>query len=232
MRHPTRSFHASPSIGTVPRSTFGPEVRRAGRNHVSTIARQHPYLSGGYAPTANEVEVHDLETIGQLPAALTGRYLRTGPNPIDVPDGPYHWFIGDGMVHGIRLDDGRARSYRNRWVRTDAVADRLGEPRRDGPAQPAVRLEQHQRHGVRRSDPVAHRGLQPVHPERRSRHARPSRLRLAAPARHDRPPEDRSDDRRAARVLLLVGSAVLALPPRQPHPAGSSRRRRSISRHR
>ena len=104
---------------------------------MSTIATKNPYLSGGYAPAASEVEVHDLETTGHVPAALTGRYLRTGPNPIDVPDGPYHWFIGDGMVHGIRLEDGQARSYRNRWVRTDAVADRLGEPRRGGPAQPA-----------------------------------------------------------------------------------------------
>ena len=77
---------------------------------MTTIATQHPYLSGGYAPTADEVEVDELETFGQLPAALTGRYLRTGPNPIDVPDGAYHWFTGAGMVHGIRIAiDGSAR---------------------------------------------------------------------------------------------------------------------------
>ena len=40
------------------------------------------------------------------------------------------------MVHGITLEDDGARAYRNRWVRTDHVADLLGEPRTPGPAQP------------------------------------------------------------------------------------------------
>lgn len=31
------------------------------------------------------------------------------------------------MVHGIRLQDGKAQWYRNRWIRTPAVARRLGE---------------------------------------------------------------------------------------------------------
>ena len=35
----------------------------------------------------------------------------------------YHWFTGDGMVHGVRLRDGRAEWYRNRWVRSTAVSD-------------------------------------------------------------------------------------------------------------
>jgi carotenoid cleavage dioxygenase len=45
----------------------------------------------------------------------------------------YHWFIGDGMVHGIRLRDGRAEWYRNRWVRSAEVARALGEEPRPGP---------------------------------------------------------------------------------------------------
>ena len=32
------------------------------------------------------------------------------------------------MVHGIRLRDGKAEWYRNRWVRSTAVAAALGEP--------------------------------------------------------------------------------------------------------
>jgi carotenoid cleavage dioxygenase len=46
-------------------------------------------------------------------------YVRNGPNPQFPPQGGYHWFEGDGMLHGVRLRDGKA-SYRNRWVRTAA----------------------------------------------------------------------------------------------------------------
>ena len=45
----------------------------------------------------------------------------------------YHWFIGDGMVHGIRLRDGAAEWYRSRWVGTDSVNRRLKRPRARGP---------------------------------------------------------------------------------------------------
>jgi len=31
------------------------------------------------------------------------------------------------MVHGVRLSNGRAQWYRNRWVRSAAVIDALGE---------------------------------------------------------------------------------------------------------
>jgi carotenoid cleavage dioxygenase len=37
------------------------------------------------------------------------------------------------MVPGIRIEDGRARWYRNRWVRTAEVATALGETPRPGP---------------------------------------------------------------------------------------------------
>ena len=33
-----------------------------------------------------------------------------------------HWFDGDGMLHGIRLRDGKAEWYRNRWIRTKLLA--------------------------------------------------------------------------------------------------------------
>jgi carotenoid cleavage dioxygenase len=70
---------------------------------------------------------------GQVPEGLQGRYLRNGPNPVSPPEpSSYHWFTGDGMVHGIRLRDGRAEWYRNRWVRSAAVAQALGEEPRPG----------------------------------------------------------------------------------------------------
>jgi carotenoid cleavage dioxygenase len=74
------------------------------------------FLAGNYGPVADELTVHDLEVTGAIPPALAGRYLRNGSNPANGTAG--HWFFGDGMVHGIRLEGGRAVWYRNRWVRT------------------------------------------------------------------------------------------------------------------
>ena len=75
----------------------------------------------------------DLEVTGTLPAELDGRYLRNGPNPVGPVDpATHHWFVGDAMVHGVRLRDGRAEWYRNRWVRSNAVSAALGEEPRPG----------------------------------------------------------------------------------------------------
>src|SRR5580698_9637659 len=93
----------------------------------------NPYLQGNYAPVASEETVTNLSVTGTLPSTLSGRYLRNGPNPIAPPDpSTYHWFTGDGMVHGIRLRGGRAEWYRNRWVRSGPVAAALGEAARPG----------------------------------------------------------------------------------------------------
>lgn len=89
----------------------------------------NPYLDGVMGPVTAEVTATDLRVTGQIPDYLDGRYLRNGPNPIAAVDpATYHWFTGDPMVHGVALGDGRARWYRNRWVRTPAVCAALGEP--------------------------------------------------------------------------------------------------------
>ena len=88
---------------------------------------QSRFLEGPFAPVTEEVTAVDLPVTGQVPAALNGRYLRNGPNPMGLEDPNYHWFTGDGMVHGVRLRDGRAEWYRNRWVRSQAVAKARGE---------------------------------------------------------------------------------------------------------
>ncbi len=74
-----------------------------------------PYLQGNFAPVYDELDVADLEITGELPTALTGAYLRNGPNQAFAPLGRYHLFDGDGMIHALYLDEGRAR-YRNRFV--------------------------------------------------------------------------------------------------------------------
>lgn len=81
-------------------------------------------LSGNYGPVGEEITAIDLPVSGHIPRALNGRYLRNGPNPIPVPEGLHHWFLGDGMLHGIELSDGKANWYRNRWVRTSSLAER------------------------------------------------------------------------------------------------------------
>lgn len=92
------------------------------------------YLEGNFAPVSEEVTLTDLPIRGRIPDHLDGRYLRNGPNPVTPPDpATYHWFLGDGMVHGIRLRDGRAEWYRNRWVRSQVVSSALGEQPRLGP---------------------------------------------------------------------------------------------------
>ncbi|MFL6056595.1 MAG: carotenoid oxygenase family protein [Actinoallomurus sp.] len=86
------------------------------------------FLEGGFAPVRREYTVTDLPVTGTIPAHLDGRYLRNGPNPAaEVDPDTYNWFTGDGMVHGVRIHDGRAEWYRNRWVRTSRVAAALGE---------------------------------------------------------------------------------------------------------
>src|SRR6476659_3534379 len=85
---------------------------------------ENRYLQGNYAPVPREVTALDLEVSGTIPDHLDGRYLRIGPNPIGPTDpAGYHWFMGAGMVHGVRLRDGKAEWYRNRWVRTPFIAD-------------------------------------------------------------------------------------------------------------
>ncbi len=106
---------------------------------MTTIERpsSNPYLANNLAPVHEEVTVTDLRVTGTIPTELTGRYLRNGPNPAGpVNEAKYHWFSGHGMVHGIRLRDGRAEWYRNRWVRTKGVCDIIGgtPPPSDWPA--------------------------------------------------------------------------------------------------
>jgi carotenoid cleavage dioxygenase-like enzyme len=75
----------------------------------------NPYLQGIYAPVHDELDVDDLIVTGHIPEALTGAYLRNGANQAFTPPGRYHLFDGDGMIHAVYLDGGRAR-YKNRYV--------------------------------------------------------------------------------------------------------------------
>jgi carotenoid cleavage dioxygenase-like enzyme len=79
------------------------------------------FLRGNGAPVKDEQTLTGLTVTGTIPPELDGRYLRNGGNPITgMTDHP---FLGDGMVHGVRLRGGRAEWYRNRYVQTPFIAD-------------------------------------------------------------------------------------------------------------
>ena len=87
----------------------------------------NPYMQGNFRPVREEVTEFELEVLGEIPTELSGRYLRNGPNPFaDVPSN-HHWFLGAGMVHGIRLLEGEAKWYRNRYVGSTELSKFRGQ---------------------------------------------------------------------------------------------------------
>ena len=96
-------------------------------------------LSGRFEPISTEIDAEDLPVEGELPRDLSGVYLRNGPNPRFPPLGSYTYPLeGDGMVHGLWMEEGRAR-YANRWVRTRGMAaeERAGRALYGGLVTPA-----------------------------------------------------------------------------------------------
>jgi carotenoid cleavage dioxygenase-like enzyme len=58
--------------------------------------------------------------------------VRNGPNPQfkEAVYETYHWFDGDGMLHGVRFEEDGSVSYVNRWVETERWKEEkaFGEP--------------------------------------------------------------------------------------------------------
>ncbi|KAL1833320.1 hypothetical protein DCAR_0103407 [Daucus carota subsp. sativus] len=81
----------------------------------------HHWLSGNFAPILDETPpCTNLPVIGHLPECLNGEFVRVGPNPKFPPVAGYHWFDGDGMIHGLRIKDGKA-TYVSRYVKTSRM---------------------------------------------------------------------------------------------------------------
>ena len=79
------------------------------------------HLRGNGRPITEERTLTALKVTGTIPAELDGRFVRNGANPFTGTSS--HPFFGDGMVHGIRLRDGKAEWYRNRYVQTPFIAN-------------------------------------------------------------------------------------------------------------
>ena len=74
------------------------------------------WLRDNFAPTFEERTETDLKVIGHIPESLQGTLLRNGANPQSGESA--HWFLGNGMLHGVRIEAGQAKWYRNRYVKT------------------------------------------------------------------------------------------------------------------
>src|SRR4051794_34105473 len=92
----------------------------------------HWFLAESDPPVSDETSIANLPVTGILPAAMAGRYLVIGSNPISPPQsgGPAG---GEAMVHAITVHGAGTVSYRNRWITTDAAAQALGTEPVPGP---------------------------------------------------------------------------------------------------
>lgn len=122
------------SVETLIRNTVARGVEAlAAFNRGRLPRKDSPFLTGIHRPMGEELAITDLQVTGTIPPELDGRYLRIGPNPVRPDPAGYHWFTGDGMVHGLRLAGGKALWYRNRWIRSHAVARALHRDPAPGP---------------------------------------------------------------------------------------------------
>jgi carotenoid cleavage dioxygenase-like enzyme len=118
------SVLSSPIVMVPRKKSFAMTSKSATRslNHPEWSTRtNNPYLTGVYASVCAETMVRDLPACeGEIPKDLCGAYVRNGPNAVFEPTNLYHWFDGDGMVHGVYFADGKA-SYRCRFIQTDGL---------------------------------------------------------------------------------------------------------------
>ena len=106
-------------------SLGGLAVAGIGVDMSGITAKKNYYLQGNYAPVKNLISEVGLKVTGQIPKDLSGLFVRNGPNPMSsVNEKKHHWFLGEGMLHGIRLDSGNALWYKNKLVDgNDSVAN-------------------------------------------------------------------------------------------------------------
>ena len=75
------------------------------------------YLKDKFLPVLEEKTIlvkHENNLFNHLNNTFFGQI---GSNPKHVEDEDYHWFDGDGMIHGLFIKYGHL-IYQNRWVQT------------------------------------------------------------------------------------------------------------------
>jgi carotenoid cleavage dioxygenase-like enzyme len=86
------------------------------------------YLTGVFAPVLDELTQSKLAVVGEIPRDLNGLFVHNGPNPRFRPNLGHSWFDGDGMLHAVQLEDGRA-TFRSRWIETAGLREDLAAGR-------------------------------------------------------------------------------------------------------
>ncbi|KAK2642852.1 hypothetical protein Ddye_024615 [Dipteronia dyeriana] len=86
-------------------------------------------IAGNFAPVPEHPVQHVLPVTGSIPECINGVYLRNGANPLFEPVAGHHFFDGDGMVHAVTIDNGKA-SYACRFTETQRFVQEkeLGKP--------------------------------------------------------------------------------------------------------
>ena len=128
-------MNISPKLQKWLKSAVSKSIRYGLNYRQSRIpyAHDNPFLDGIFAPQRQECFSQQLHVEGVIPKALDGALMRIGPNPIQVMNPKtYHWFVGDGMLHALRLKDGHAAWYRSAYVGSDSVQKKLNRPKISG----------------------------------------------------------------------------------------------------
>ena len=86
---------------------------------VAADSTDSPYLfKAPFAPTTKEFKPTEVTVLeGRIPSDISGTYFRNGPNQVFVPEDPYHWFDGDGMIHAMSFEKGSIK-YFNKQIQT------------------------------------------------------------------------------------------------------------------
>jgi carotenoid cleavage dioxygenase len=117
-----RRFNWTVAVGAAAAGLGGASASLARDAADASWTSDDPHLSGNFASVARETDVEDLPVVaGRIPGDLSGAYMRNGPNPMFKPIAFAYPMDGDGMIHAVYLDNGRAR-YRNRFVETRGLA--------------------------------------------------------------------------------------------------------------
>ncbi|KAJ8109313.1 hypothetical protein OPT61_g7551 [Boeremia exigua] len=119
-------------------------MSRGGRTRKAS--KNHPYLSGNFAPVTKTWSPTSVTWTGDLPPELNGgMYVRNGGNPIANSDlgRDAHWFDGDGMLSGVwfaRSNDtlGLDVQFVNQFVLTDVFLHQLESDTIRTPILPSI----------------------------------------------------------------------------------------------